>query len=439
MSVEILTGDCREILPALPQDHFHTVVTSPPYFGLRAYHGEEGMIGNEENFEDHIRMLVDVFRDVRRVLHPSGTVWLNYGDIYSGGNRGTWSGDDNRTTTPLQMNNQGSMGISGANRLPQPGIKGKDLMLMPARVAIALCDDGWWVRSEIVWHKPNPMPSSARDRPTAAHEKIFLLSKKPRYFYDAEAVRQPLTGGAHARRRDGRMDLAKGRDPGNRWTGTWKVPDGWDTSTGEGGHGTVHKKGREQTRYPQSGGQGRAPGWRKSEQPHFANIRNVWFPDLDDLWTLNIHGFKGAHFATFPPSLAELCIKAGSSQEGVCASCGAPWRRITEKRATGRTRNRQKGGLGTPQRRETHGLAPVEGEFQEGVVYETVGWEPSCACEGRETVPARVLDPFGGSGTVGLVADRLGRDATLVEISPEYATMARARISGDAPLFSEVS
>ena len=250
MSVRILVGDCLDRLQTLPEESVHCVVTSPPYWGLRDY-GVEGAIGLEPTLQEHLEMIVTVFREVRRVLRKDGTLWLNYGDCYHNGDS-------------------------------LSGLKPKDLVMMPARAALALQADGWWLRSEIVWHKPNPMPESVRDRPTSAHEKLFLLTKAARYFYDAEAVR---------------------------------------TKTD-------------------------------------ANLRNVW--------TIPTHAYPDAHFATFPPKLVEPCIKAGCPVGGV------------------------------------------------------------------------VLDPFGGSGTVGLIASRLGRDAILIELNPEYAEMAERRIHGDAPLLADV-
>ena len=181
MSVRIMVGDALSQLAALPDASVHCAVTSPPYWGLRAYRGDAGMIGLEPTFDEHLENLVAVFREVRRVLRADGTLWLNYGDAYSGGVPGGASPDGAR---------KGRADMASA-AAPKRGRewKPKDLLMMPARVAMALQADGWWLRSEIVWHKPNPMPESCTDRPTSAHEKLFLLSKSAKYFYDAEAVR----------------------------------------------------------------------------------------------------------------------------------------------------------------------------------------------------------------------------------------------------------
>ena len=249
MSVRILVGDCLERLRTLPEESVHCVVTSPPYWGLRDY-GVEGAIGLEPTFGEHINTIVTIFREVRRVLRSDGTLWLNYGDRYHNGDS-------------------------------LSGLKPKDLVMMPARVALALQADGWWLRSEIVWHKPNPMPESVRDRPTSAHEKIYLLTKSARYFYDAEAVREEDAGTDHPRNILHRPEPSGGIFPPHR---------GIRTAEGKNGGGR--------------------------------NLRN--------LWTIATHPFSKAHFATFPPKLVEPCIKAGTSEKGCCPECGAPRVRVVE-------------------------------------------------------------------------------------------------------------
>ena len=375
MTVRILIGPALDRLAELPDESVHTCITSPPYWGLRAYRGDAGMIGLEPTFDEHLENLVAVFREVRRVLRSDGTLWLNYGDAYAhsgGGGNGATGGLDKSTlaapmapvgTTPQRAN------------LPA-GFKPKDLMMMPARVAMALQADGWWLRSEIVWHKPNPMPESCTDRPTSAHEKVFLLSKSARYFYDAEAVRVAA--------------IRAGETAGGR-------------------------RSFEGQPNPVSG-----------EVPSAANLRNVW--------TIATHAYSGAHFATFPPALVEPCIKAGTSAKGACGECGAPWVRETSKTVehtsgSGRSGRQPKGKHEGSEQAESGTydirMGPV-------VHTATTGWSPSCECDAGEPVPAVVLDIFAGSGTVGLVADRLQRDAILIEINAEYAEMARARIADEA-------
>ena len=385
MTVQVLQGDAREMLCTLPENSVHCCITSPPYWGLRSYGDDEGMIGLEPTFDEHLANLVAVFRELRRVLRNDGTVFLNYGDSYTSGNRATWrSGAAENKGHCIQ------------DDMPRPntpyGLKPKDLIMMPSRVAMALQADGWWLRSEIIWHKLNPMPESVKDRPTSAHEKMFLLSKAARYFYDAEAVRVAMQPQSIARLNQSTFDSQTGGPK--------------DTKTGN----RSHRKTLENLK---------ANGGTSS------NLRNVW--------TIATHSFKEAHFATFPPALVEPCIKAGTSARGVCGECGAPWAREVEKKFK-------------PQREgdsRAHISGKEMGQGWEGTPRRTTetsttGWSPSCNHD-APTVPATVLDPFAGSGTTGLVADKLGRDAILIEINAEYADMARERIVSDSPLFVQVS
>ena len=357
MKTTIHIGDCLEVLRTLPAASVQTSITSPPYWGLRNYLDAAAQIGLEKTPEDHIAVMVEVFREVRRVLRDDGTLWMNYGDAYMD----------------------------------------KQLIGMPWRVALALQADGWWLRSSIIWAKGvsfcdtysgSVMPESCRDRPTRAHENIFLLSKAPRYFYDADAVREESANA-----------------------------------------GAVVSLGPKSFSKRQAAGRGVAPtGNALADSYQVKQHRN-----LRDVWVINPAGYKGAHFATFPPALVEPCIKAGTSEKGCCASCGAPIRRIVE--ATGGTIGEawhdHSDDLGLGQQKDADGM--------ESYSRETTGWEPTCTCEDAgEPVPCKVLDPFGGAGTAALVADRLGRDAVLVELNKEYAEMARDRIQADCPMFSSV-
>lgn len=484
LSVRILVGDVRDRLAELPDASVHMVMTSPPYWGLREYKGERGMIGLEATFEEHIAVLVEVFREVWRVLRDDGTLWLNYGDAYYGGGRAGYTGGNGAT---INGGNRGS--ISGKGR-PVPGLKVGDLMLMPFEVAKALRTEGWYLESEIIYHKLNPMPESVRKRPTQAHEKVWLFAKsgkplywqhrafgatrrKPApdyrwfdkvtreefetdpgdkerysrvnlwrgcdYFYDDVAVLEEVTGGSHPRRKDGRRDMAKGADPNDRRRGYDPRPPAWKALPSEGLRNRGERMGRE-------------PGWRaRTEDPYHAqydsghkgldstprgkrNLRNVWTMSTGA-------GFGEAHFATFPPELCEIPVKAGSSEHGVCSSCGAPWVRLdgeplaADGRRSGNLERKYRGEYGGVSGSLAHqGFAfPYEPK-----VRTTVGWAPTCECD-AVVVPATVLDPFAGSGTLGLVADRLHRNAILIEISPEYADMAERRIGRETPLFTEVS
>ena len=533
MSVRIMVGDCLYRLRDMPDESVHCVITSPPYWGLRSYKGDPGMIGLEPTFEEHLENLVAVFREVRRVLRSDGVCFVNYGSAYWGGGRGKGSeGSKKRTSAgslidPIARGTETSQshqhshapergtsctglrdcqerdcvcsGLCGECQAalrghwsrsddtsrPLPGLapsasasedgkdhpdcsppppsqpdapasntpksspplpgacspertpaasssrsversephgaprsactgccrdipgtwprsrpsgchngkyllvsasgnyatryfKPKDLMDMPGMVAEALRADGWWLRSEIIFHKPNPMPESVTDRPTSAHEKVFLLTKAARYFYDAEAVRVPSS-------------------PLNKWP------------NGPGGKRSYEGK----------------DSWPRDHIPSHANLRNVW--------KIATHSFKDAHFATFPPKLVEPCIKAGTSERGVCGECGGPWKRqvdVSYENPGNRTTN---GPRSEDRRHETAGFS----KRQEKRV-STTGWAPTCEHEAL-VVPATCLDIFGGAGTVGLVAQRLQRNAIIIEISKEYAEMSQKRIAEDQPLFSDVT
>lgn len=331
MTIKIINADVMAGLAELADDSVDCIITSPPYWGLRDY-GVDGQIGQEETLAAHIETIVAVGEELRRVLKPGGTFWLNYGDCYAYGPKG-----GGHTENDKQHSNKGS--VRNSKAVPG-GLKPKDLMMLPARIAIALQEAGWWLRAENIWGKPNPMPESTRDRPAVAHEKIYMLTKSARYFYDRDAVRVAakyigLKG----------MDPSGFKDPRN-FKGKHKA--GYRTAGKQRGHGRRHAGFNE-----------RWDGMKKAEQQAGGrNLRNYERAPVT-VWEMAAHPFKEAHFATFPPELVERCIKAG------CPS----------------------GGL--------------------------------------------VLDPFGGAGTTALVADRMQRDAILIELNPEYCDIARARINAD--------
>ncbi|WP_152051767.1 DNA-methyltransferase [Tautonia marina] len=285
MTITILTGCCLSLLATLPDQSVHTCVTSPPYWGLRDY-GITGQFGLEQTPAEFIQHMVRVFRDVRRVLRDNGTLWLNIGDSYaghSGGNQGKNGWRSDRTFTARVADKFGS------------GLKPKDLVGIPWRLAFALQDDGWFLRSDIIWSKPNPMPESVTDRPTKSHEYLFLLTKSERYYYDREAIAEPC-----------------------RWNpGDTKMPDGWDT--GPGAHGRYHRAGREQgVRIKRSGNKERKSGSaRGCPEGTGANVCGSvpWegtTRNKRSVWTVATKPFSDAHFATYPPELIEPCVLAGS-------------------------------------------------------------------------------------------------------------------------------
>lgn len=313
---QILFGDCIDMMRTLPDQSVHTCVTSPPYFGLRDY-GVEGQIGLEETPAEFIARLVAVFREVRRVLRDDGTIWVNMGDSYAG-SWGAHGRDDMGVGVSTISQRQVMASQRKAKATTHAEYKPKDLMGMPWRLAFALQDDGWYLRQDIIWHKPNPMPESTRDRCTKAHEYLFLLSKSRRYHCDMQAIREPSAYGPTPTG----VGFGHGFDavPKPRVT----VPAGWDTSTGAGGHSAFHKEGsarskrasfqrdgskREQTIPGQSKGTHRPDREPSSWDLLTRNKRSVW--------TVATHSFKGAHFATFPPDLIRPCILAGAPRGGV--------------------------------------------------------------------------------------------------------------------------
>ena len=381
----ILIGDVLEQLATLPDESVHCAVTSPPYWGLRDY-GTAGQLGLEPTLDEWVSRMVAVFREVRRVLRRDGTCWLNLGDGYATG--GHDGGKNSRADVDV-----GGWGASSTNRDQKTmrtisdGLKPKDLIGQPWRVAFALQADGWWLRSDIIWAKPNPMPESVTDRPTKSHEYMFLLTKAARYYYDADAVREEVSEGVHRQQRL----TAVSEQP----SAEARARAGGQNPTSQGGTGT-HRNKR-------------------------------------DVWTISTQPMPEAHFATFPEALVEPCIKAGTSERGCCAECGAPWVRVVEKRDTGQTQKMTDGWAVGP---GAHGsiLADDERQGENGKAVTatvTTGWQPACEC-GADTEPCAVLDPFMGSGTTAVVAQRLGRQWVGIELNPEYAEIAHRRIYAQA-------
>lgn len=405
MTVTVLRGNALHL--PLADESVHCVVTSPPYWALRDY-GVPGQLGLEPTPEQYVANMVAVFREVWRVLRPDGTVWCNLGDSYAGSMKGI--GADGRAYAgEKQATNRGSVGIYDG-RPPTAsaiGLKPKDLVGIPWRVAFALQADGWWLRSDIIWAKGvsfcesyagSCMPESVTDRPTSAHEHVFLLAKSARYFYDNEAVKEPCG--------DSMLSAASRSPRDDR-----QYKHDTETRMGKRSGNRVFSDVDSMARIAASG----------------RNLRNVW--------AINPAGFPGAHFATMPPALVEPCIKAGTSERGCCPKCGAPWERVVEKEGN-------PAGINGGEHREivrSGALGPRERDYQREQRIgksTTLGWQPTCDCPEHEPVPCVVLDPFGGAGTTMLVADRLGRHGVGVELNAEYCRMARQRCYEDAPLLA---
>ena len=263
MNWDILQGDAKEVLSDLESESAQTCVTSPPYWGLRDY-GVEGQLGLEDSPEEYTQNLIEIFEEVHRVLTKDGTLWLNLGDCYTSGGRSTYDSDKKDTKD----------GRAGDSRPPQPSnLKEKDLVGIPWRVAFALQEKGWYLRSDIIWRKTNPLPESVKDRPTSSHEHIFLLTKSPKYYYDYKAIKEPVKESSLKRAK-------RGRSANHKWSGS---------PSGQTEH-TLNQPSEETA----------------TTSPEGRNKRDVW-----DVAT---KPFPEAHFAVYPPDLIEPCILAGSAE-----------------------------------------------------------------------------------------------------------------------------
>ena len=368
MDHRIIQGDCIEGLRTLPDASVHCCVTSPPYWGLRDY-GHAGQIGLEETPEAYVARMVEVFREVRRVLRDDGTCWLNLGDSYANNGLRDSSKVGGFTGDRIRRSVKGT--IDSRPREIPDGLKPKDLVGIPWRVAFALQADGWWLRQDIIWHKPNPMPESVRDRCTKAHEYVFLMTKSERYFYDADAVSEVSVSGPHVRNRASNFKKAGKEVFGRHLRGAEKIV---------------------------------CDGTR--------NRRSVW--------TVTTKPYSGAHFAVMPAALVEPCIKAGCPEQ-CCPACGAGYERVTDRQTIRRERPNQFTSY-----RAINGQPD---QTKAGVSVKTLGWQPACDCAAAGTIPGTVLDPFAGSGTTLAVAAELGRSGIGCELNPEYIELANQRIA----------
>jgi DNA modification methylase len=377
----IILCDARRSIP-LRDASVHCVVTSPPYFGLRDY-GDPRQVGLEPTPEAYVARQVAIFREVRRVLRDDGTLWLNIGDSYAN-TRG-------RTCLGETSQRQGRANVDAQHKVKgYPGgddVKIKDLIGIPWMLAFALRADGWYLRSDIIWEKPNPMPESVTDRPSKSHEYVFLLSKSKTYYYDEEAI----------------------REPGTRYA--WTAPQ--------------YKNGDITRHHGNKDGGGGSP-----EDPEAGrNSRSVW--------TISTRPFKGAHFATMPVDLAERCILAGTSEKGVCPACGAPWERVIEAdrvatRPGVASKVYEAAPLdpGSPYNGHAGDICGNRDPQRHVTTKRTTGWVPTCPCEAGDPVPAVVFDPYGGAMTTPVAARRLGRVGVASELRDEYARMGQGRLRG---------
>jgi DNA modification methylase len=421
MEYKILQGDCVEQLKTMEAGSVHTCVTSPPYFNLRDYQ-HDGQIGLEETPEAYVAKLVEVFREVRRVLRDDGTVWLNLGDSYAGGGMSNPSSK----STLGGGKDRGAESYSITRNIPAD-LKPKDLIGIPWRVAFALQADGWYLRQDIIWAKPNPMPESVTDRCTKAHEYIFLLSKKPRYYYDAEAVKEkaetPPHGPGYATfdPNSTRRDRTLGNEANER---IW----GADGTRNRRSVWTERGQWREEF-CPESDDEGQCdPSCKTCGGNGLVWVHFQRETTGGSIWRVATQPYSGAHFATFPPDLIRPCIQAGCPKE-CCAKCGAPLERVVER--TTATPGQKPGYTKDCTGRNDGERA---GAFTDHTSH-TTGFRPTCSCNAG-TVPGTVVDPFGGSGTTAQVAIEEGRNAVIIELNPEYVELAHRRIRGtQMPLF----
>jgi len=444
----------------LADESVHMVCTSPPYWGLRDYGtarweggeaecdhnpqrpdgGEradrtlplgrgglyhttcgkcgavriDAQLGLEATIDEYVASMVAVFREVKRVLRDDGVVFLNLGDSYAGGSR-----DPN--PNGKQGTNRGTVEFDPGHfkGFVPNGLKPKDLCGVPWRVAFALQADGWYLRSDCIWAKPNPMPESVTDRPTKSHEYIFLLTKAANYFYDADAVREEYAPASLPR-------ALRGVSEGNKWS---------DGAPGSTAHAISQARPNAKL-----SGSGQAFGGDGHSGYVDANGRLLINPsgrNLRTVWTIATAPYSGAHFATFPPALVERCIRAGTSERGACPVCGKQWERVVETNKYHRSELSKDDPRYRPRRYESaferyNQLNPKIGDRGAGyIVNTTLGWRPTCDHD-NDPIPATVFDPFVGSGTTVAVAQQLGRRGVGIDLSLPYLHLARERTGAAA-------
>ena len=370
-------------------------VTSPPYWGLRDY-GEPDQLGLEQTPEEYVENMVAVFREVWRVLRDDGTLWLNLGDSYATSHSpGTTDDKKGWKHGDISQGYQGRTGGAGIGVL-----KAKDLVGIPWRIAFALQADGWYLRNDIIWHKPNPMPESVTDRCTKSHEYIFLLTKSAKYYYDNEAVKEPMADYEIERRlREKKQGLT--RPP------LKLLRDGNTGLADQSLTGAV----------------------RNLDKVH--DLAEIGTRNKRTVWTITTKPYSGAHYATFPPEIPETCIKAGTSEAGKCPDCGMPFERVKEvvSKPDRDTQEARENMVGVIPGRD--GVHRMNSKDMESIVYKDVGWQAQCEC-GKDPIPCIVLDPFIGSGTTCMVARDLGRDSVGLDLSLDYlVNNAKVRLQLD--------
>jgi len=366
---DIHQGDVIERLSEMPESSVHMCMTSPPYFGLRDY-GEDGQIGLEDSLDEFIEKLVEVGDELRRVLREDGNWWLNLGDSFAGSGRGQWDNDEGQTKEAYSPDS-GDLPDRDVN------LRRKNKMLVPHRVAIALQDAGWIVRSDAVWSKPNPMPHPVKDRLNESKEFVFHLTPNPDYWFDLDAIREPHAEVSKQRMKQGPVNA--------------------DTE----GRGTNDDLRAEQLCHSN----GKNPG---------------------DILEVTTKPFPEAHFAVYPPELCEKPIKS-SCPPKVCADCGTPYERDVEREQRGDNTSLRDDQPQLDPENADKALSRPPTDWEPGAA-EFKGWEQTCDCETDETKPGIAIDPFTGAGTTCMVAKQQGRRFVGIELNPEYVAMAQKRV-----------
>lgn len=395
MSSQIINADVFEGLRQIPDHSVSMVVTSPPYYGLRVYgipprtwsDGTISVLGEESSVQLYVQHIVEVFRELKRVLHPSGTFWLNIGDCYAGGGK--------------HIEHIKYANCEKPTRAKQKRMSGKQLLMVPARLALALQADGWLLRQDLIWAKGvsfcpsfsgSVMPESTRDRCTWSHEHVFQFALSDRYFYDIDGCREPLAA-----------STIKQLERPYKGTGTKDY-------AGAKAQNPSDVKRRVLDRLNQDG----------------RNLRTVWI--------IAKQNFKGSHMATFPEKLIEPIVKLGTSEKGNCPQCYAPWERKTIREpvpAHIQAQFEASRVATVADTGRTDGHTHRKPNYRRKVL--GTEWVPSCTCASKgDPISATVLDPFCGSGRAGIVATKLGRRFIGIDQSVEYCRMAQHAISGDA-------
>lgn len=395
MEVNIIYNeDCLVGLKKLPDNCIDCCVTSPPYFNQRDYQ-VDGQIGLENTVDEYINSIVDIFSEVRRVLKPTGQLWLNIGDTYSNYKDSKSTKQTISSKDGVHEIEKGKLSSRNTKLLKKQGYKNKELMGIPWRVAFALSDSGWYLRQDIIWAKATSghdrlgscMPESVTDRFTNSKEYIFLFTKNDKYFFDSYAVKEPVS------------------------------------------QSSVERVSQEN--FVNQNGTTKANGGRKTNGNLKPVVVSSGLANMRSVWRINLQpGSSGEHIAGYPEKLVEPCIKAGTSEYGCCKNCGKPYIRILNKDGyinhswAPNTRNQNRQDELRGRHGETSSL-----RTDKTINYVHGGWNKQCNCETDEIIPSIVLDPFMGSGTTAFVAAKFGRNFIGFELNQNYIKFANNRLA----------